>query len=204
MEGAVEAVELHYLTLFLAMAGMVGLLAGAVLIVRPDWLARTGGYANRWFSTRKLDSALERTFSLDKWFYQHHRASGLLLLAGACWMLVYLTAVFDKFRMLAALVKVTGIPRKLMEGLLDGGVLLSVAGAVFAAMLSLFLLLRPSLLREFEYGANRWISTRNAQEVLEVSREWPDRYVLQYGRAFGLLLLLGSVFMLGMLAFWYG
>lgn len=200
---AVENVELHVLHVFIALAGVVGLLAGAVLVIRPGWLVQLGKHANRWVSTRSLDSTLERSFNFGKWFYQHHRATGGLMLAGACWTSIYFIAAFDKYRALDELAHLIRWPRVLLSGLLDATVLLVLAGSVFAALVSLFLLLRPSLLREFEQGADRWISTRSAQETLEAPRDWPDSYVLHHSRVFGLLLLLASLFMLGMLAIWY-
>ena len=197
-------VELHMLHAFLAVAGIVGLLAGAVLVIRPDWMVQLGRYANRWISTRQFDSPMERSFNVDKWFYQHHRTAGTLMLAGACWTIAYFITVFDKFRALAALGHLVSWPRGLLSGLLDATVLLALVGSVFAALVSLFLLLRPSMLREFEQGADRWISTRQALKPLEIPRDWPDSYVLHHSRAIGLLSLLASLFMLGMLAIWYG
>lgn len=192
------------LLIFLVLAGIAGLAAGAVLTIRPQWLERAGVHVNRWIATRRLDALLERAVDLDKWFYRHHQASGLLMLAGACWIIVFLVVFFNKFELLVVLGGVERFSRELVEGMADGLVLLALAGSVFAAMVSLFLLLRPSLLREFEQGANQWVSTRQLQEALEIPRGEVDRYVMRHSRLFGLLLLLGSLFVLGILAFWYG
>lgn len=204
MDSVVVEVVLPPLVVFLFLASITGMVAGALMIVRPDWLGAAGLHLNRWVATRSLEQVLERSVDLDRWFYRHHQAAGLSMLAGACWIIYFFIVAFDKYRMLGPLARAAGLARRAMEGLLDGVVLLGLAGAVFAALVSLFLLLRPSLLREFEHGANQWVSTSRAQEVLDVPREGAERYVVRHYRLFGLLLMLGSLFMLGMLAFWYG
>jgi hypothetical protein len=202
MGGKVAEAGLPSLVAFLVLASIVGLAAGVVLIVRPDWLVRLGKHANRWVSTRNLDRGLDRAVWFDNWFYRHHRASGMLMLAGACWVIAFFISSFDRPRMLDLTASISHMPYRLAEGLLDGFVLMALAGSVFAAVVSLFLLLRPSLLRDFEQGANCWISTRRALYPLEILHEEFDRYVLRHYRLFGLLLLFCSLFMLGVLASW--
>jgi hypothetical protein len=90
----------------------------------------------------------------------------------------------------------------LVGGLLDALVLSALLGALFAAFVSLFLLLRPSQLRDFEQGANRWVSLRRGLKPVEVPREGLDAYVFKYGRQAGILLILGSLYTLAFLAFW--
>ena len=194
--------EVSSLLAFVALAGLVGIAAGIVLIIRPDWLAQFGGRANRWISTRNLDRGLDRTVWLDKWFYQHHQVSGMLMLAGACWIIVFLVSAVDRSRMLAMFARIGDMSPTLTAGLLDGFVLLALAGSVFAALVSLFLLLRPSLLRDFEQGVNRWVSTRRAMYPLEVTRLEFDRYVLRHYRQFGMFLLFGGLTLLGLIVLW--
>lgn len=197
-------IVLRTLLLFLMLGSIAGLLAGAVLIMRPDWMLRLGRYTNRWVSTRQFDRKLERTIKLDRWFYRHHHASGLLTLAGALWIIGFFTIAFDKRHYLSVLSKNAVIPPALMQGLLDALVFASLAGAVFAVIIGLFLLLRPSLLRGFEQGANQWISLRRALKPLEISHSGVDEYALRYFRLIGILLLLGSLYTLVMFAFWLG
>jgi cell division protein FtsW (lipid II flippase) len=83
-------------------------------------------------------------------------------------------------------------------------VLSSLLGALFAVFISLFLLLRPSMLRDFEQGANRWVSLRRGLKPLEIGRAGVDEYVFKYGRQAGILLVLGSIYTLSLLTFWLG
>jgi hypothetical protein len=90
----------------------------------------------------------------------------------------------------------------LIAGLLDALVLSALIGALFAAFVGLFLLLRPSMLREFEQGANRWISLRRALKPMEIPRAGVDEYVFLHGRRVGVLLVLGSLYTLVLLTLW--
>jgi len=193
--------ETHILLAFLIMAGVAGLLGSAVLMLRPDWLVVFGRYANRWISTRKYERAIERAIDFDRWFYRHARSGGVLLLSGACWMVLYFTVYFDKARLAAILSAGNASALREMDRLLDGAVLLALAGGVFATMASLFLLLRPSLLRDFEQDANRWVSTRRALRPLDIEHGELDDYVLRHYRVIGVLLLFASLFILSVLVY---
>lgn len=202
MSALVKEIWLSTLLWFLALGSVAGLFVGAALIVRPGWVAQMGKYTNRWISTRNPYRELERWIELDNWFYQHHRVSGGLLLAGAVWSIVFFITSFDKHRYLADLSKVIHIPTQLIAGLLDAFVLMSMLGTLFAALISLLLLLRPSLLREFDQFASQWISMRRTLKPMEMSRFSLDGYVSRNTHLAGFFLLFGSLYILGMFVFW--
>ena len=86
--------------------------------------------------------------------------------------------------------------------LLDSAVLSILLGAAFTLIISLFLLIRPSMLRGFEQGANQWISLRQALKPFEISRVGVDEYVFQNVQLAGVLLLFGSLYTLVGLTHW--
>jgi len=191
--------ETGFFMSLLALASIVGLLSGATLVMRPAWLADLGKQANRWISTREVERSLERTINFDKWFYRHARIGSTLMLFGACWIIAYFTVFFDKAHLAVLLSPANANDLQDMHRFLNGFVALALAGGVFAAIVSLFLLLRPSLLREFEQEANRWISTRRALYPLDVRHDGFDQYVLRHYRVIGMILLFAGLFMLGVL-----
>ena len=197
-----DTLLLRSLLWFLMFGSIAGLLVGAALILRPDWLLRVSKRANRWVSTRRLDRALEQSINLDHWFYRYRLVSGILTLAGAVYIIYFFTAAYDKPSALAGLSKHYTIPPALMDALLDALVLSSLAGAVFALIVSLFLLFRPSMLRGFEHGANQWVSLRSALKPLEVARSGVDEYVFRHVRLVGVLLLFGSLYTLVGMVTW--
>jgi hypothetical protein len=188
--------------IFLIVGSLAGMIVGALLLLRPQTLQRMSQLLNRWVSTRHLDQTLERTVNFDSWFYRYRRTSGTLTLLGACYVIYFFTVNLDRADTISGLARHYQLPSSFVGALLDALVLSAMLGALFAAFVSLFLLLRPSMLRDFEQGANRWISLRRALKPMEVPREGVDEFVLQRSRQAGILLVLGSLYVLVMLTIW--
>lgn len=199
MDTVVESLLLRSAVLFLIVGSLAGLVVGALLLWRPQRLRMVSAVLNRWVSTRHLDQSLERSVSLDPWFYRYRRTSGVLTLLGSCYILYFFTVSLDKVEAINGLSRHFKLPFVLVGALLDAGVLIALLGALFAGFISLFLLWRPSLLREFEQGANQWVSLRRALKPAEIPRPGVDEYVFQHGRRAGILLVLGSLYTLVLL-----
>lgn len=202
MDPVVESLLLRSVVLFLLAGSLGGLVVGALLLWRPQRLHAVSALLNRWISTRHLDQSLERSVSLDPWFYHYRRTSGVLTLLGSCYILYFFTVSLDKANAINGLSQYFKLPSVLVGGLLDAGTLIALLGATFAAFISLFLLWRPSMLRDFEQGANQWLSLRRALKPVEIPRQGVDEYVFQYARRAGILLVLGSLYTLVLLTFW--
>jgi len=200
----VNTLLLHALLLFLVTGSIAGLIAGAVLVLRPAWLVRASTHANRWVATRQIDRMLEQAIKVDRWFYRHHRISGTLLLTGALFLIYFFIARFDKTAILAGLLRAYPVSPVLVDVLLDTMVLSILLGAAFTSIISLFLLSRPSMLKSFEQGANQWFSLRRALKPFEIARSGMDDYVFQNVQMTGVILLSGSIYVLSGLAVWLG
>lgn len=197
-----DTLLLRSFVLLLMLGGAAGLVAGVMLILRPHWLLRASKFSNRWVSTRHLDQSLEQPIKLDPLFYRYRRISATVTLVGAIYIVYFFTARFDKMSVLAALSRNSTIPQALMSGLLDALVLSCVVGGVFVMMISFFLLLRPSMLREIERKANQTGSLRHALKPLEIKRSGVDEYVFRRARAVGLMLAVGGLYVLFALIIW--
>jgi hypothetical protein len=192
----------HVLQLFLMAGSIAGLLTGALLIVRPGWMLFVGKRANHWIAACQPSSILERVIKVDRWFYRHNQASGMLILSGAIFLIYFFTGRFDKLHIIIGVSRAFAISPMLSDMLLDSAVLSILLGASFALIISLFLLIRPSLLRGFEQGANQWISLRLALKPFEFSRVGVEEYVFQNVQMAGVLLLFGSLYTLAALTNW--
>lgn len=191
-----DAILMRSLILFLMLGSVTGLFAGAALLLRPDWMLRVSKFANRWVSTRQMARPLNRSINMDAWFYRYNRLCGGLLMSGSVYVVYFFTAAFDKAVALRNVFKAASVPPALMAGLIDALVLGSLVTAVFAAIVSLFLIFRPSMLREFEQRANKKISLRQALKPLESQHGGLDQYVFKNVRLAGILILMGSIYML--------
>jgi len=202
MNPLIQSWLLQSFLLFLIIGSLAGMVVGALLLLRPQSVQRASQKLNRWISTRHLDQSLERTVALDPWFYRYRRTSGTLTLLGALYILYFFAVRMNRPEMIGALSQSFQLPAALVSGLLDALTLSALLGASFAAMISLFLLFRPSLLRDFEQGANRWVSLRRALKPLEEQRAGVDVYVLGHAHQTGVLLVLGSLYVLAILLSW--
>jgi len=181
------------LAIFLLIGALMGVAVSLLLIFKPHLMARVNRVANRWISTRHLDQLLDRSISVEHWFYQRHRPLGMLITLGACYILVYFGLLFDKA---SALQRLSGYaPVRLLDMLLDTLALASLTGAAVALFTGLFLWLRPSLLRGIEESANQWVSSRRATRVMAIPRDQVERFVMGHAQRVGWLLLLGSIYL---------
>jgi hypothetical protein len=190
---SVEFVLWQALAIFLLVWALLGILVGLLLILNPRLMQSINRVANRWISTRRMNQLLDRSISIEHWFYRHHRAVGMIAAAGAIYIFVYFGLLFDKATAIrrlsdSAMAGVVG-------GLFDALVLSSLICAAVAFMVGLFLWLRPSMLRDIEAEANRWVSLRRATKALDVPRDQVDRFVARHSRRVGWLLLLGSLYL---------
>lgn len=190
------AVDLYLwqaLAIFLLIGSLLGILLGLLLIFRPELIGSVNRVANRWVSTRRVNQWLDRSISIERWFYRHHRAAGIVIMLGAIYVFIHFGFQFDKAYTLH---QWSGaIPVKLLEALLDALVLFLLTGSAIALMLGLLICLRPSLLRVLEQKSNRWVSLRRATKILDVQRGQVDMFVLRHTQRVGWLLLLGSIYL---------
>jgi hypothetical protein len=181
------------LAIFLLIGALLGVVLALLLIFKPRFLERLNRVANRWVSTRHINQWLDRSIRIEHWFYQHHRAAGVVIVLGASYILIYFGFLFDKAYTLQ---RWSGkLPAKLLDGLLDALVLGSLVGGAAALMVGLFLWLRPSLLRGIEEVANQWVSSRRVTKMLDVPHGQVDIFIARHAQRAGWLLLVGSIYL---------
>jgi hypothetical protein len=177
--------------------GLVLALAAALLLLwRPRSLLVLNERLSRWVDTETAFRALERPRQWERFFYRHHRVLGVLVTAGAAYVLGVWALVYERTAAIALLDR-----RWLADGL-DWVVpaLETILVVLHVAILAigLIVLFRPSLLKDFERVANRW--HRAPLETLERPVYPLDRGIAVYPRLSGLLLLLAAAWSLAMLA----
>jgi len=183
------------LAIFLLIGALLGVVLALLLIFKPQFLERLNRVANRWVSTRHINRWLDRSVRIEHWFYQHHRAAGVVIVLGASYILIYFGFLFDKAYTLQRWSLSGMLPAKLLDGLLDAMVLGLLVGSAVALMVGLFLWLRPSLLRGMEEVANQWVSSRRVTKMLDVPHGQVDLFIARHAQRAGWLLLLGSIYL---------
>ena len=141
---------LTILVLGLALAVVVGVL----LLARPQALFALNARLSRWVDTRATFGVLDQPHNMERFFYRHHRLLGLMIVAGASYVLWRWAFHYDRADLLALLGRrwvasgLDWIPEALEAALV------ALHGAIL--MVGLLVFFRPSLLKGLERTANHW------------------------------------------------
>ena len=178
----------HTLTAICGIAGVLGLAAGAGLLIMAGRAQYERTSLWRWLLEIDLIALLDRRHSIERPIYRHHRAIGATVIAGAVASLVTLSEFSNH-------PWVTG----LLQGILGiwgawAVILTSWALAVFTLGIGVFLLIRPSALKRIETAANRWIKPfpSSTKTIVRAERSI-NGLILRAPRFTGLLLIAASL-----------
>lgn len=188
---------------FLLLGSLAGLVAGILLLLRPEWLMKASKFSNRWISTRQMGGSMEQPLNVDRWFYRYSRISGTLLLAGALYIIYSLIVRVVRVDLIAALIKVRWLQAAWVEPAVDTLVLVLLVGAILALVVGMFMVFSPSLLRDLELGANQRISLRQTLKPVEIQRGNVDQLIFGNVRLAGVVLLGSSLYALVVLLSWW-
>ena len=139
------------LTWLVGLAGVLGVLAGVLLLSMPGRLMRDTSNLRHWLYEADVLGFLNVRRAIEKPVYRHHRFFGTALTGAAAiwmWLLYRLEA---HFHFQSFLQRLLGQP--------GSYTLIAVCWilAFFALAIGLFLFVRPSAMKPFEAVANRWI-----------------------------------------------
>lgn len=202
MNSLAQSWLLQSAVIFLVIGCFAGLWVGALLVFRPQYFQRINVMLDRWISTRHFDRTLDSNINIDPWLYQYRGIMGVLMLAGAVYVLFYFTVGLDRNAAITGLAYFFHYPSSLVAGLLDALVLCAILGALCVIFVALFILFRPSLLRDVEQRANQWLSLRKAMRPMEEIRGNLDDFVLRYARLIGIWIILCALYAQVSLLIW--
>lgn len=189
--------------LFLWIGSALALLLGVGLLLAPARTERINRFFARWIDTRKIESELDRPRWTERFVYRHHRIVGAFILSGS--VFVVFQFLLRPFRQ-----RIAPLAAHDMFGLLDATVAFFIIGGVLGALIGLIILFKPSLLRELEGEANRWVSTEKFTRAFNAMYFSFDEKVMRHRRLSGLFLagagayvfvILGRLLMKGYLRF---
>jgi hypothetical protein len=193
VELAVQTLGPVLYVLLLAGAAL-GLVVGVMLLVDSARVMRWNYALNKWYSTRKAMQALERPVEVKRFVYRWHRVLGALVFAGSLYTLDILVFGFNT-NALVRIFRDLGNPAIL--GLVVETVrIFLIVGNIGALLAAAVLVFRPSLLKGLEAWGDRYYSSREATEALDVMRYQPDEFVRARPRMVGALVTLGSLYVL--------
>ncbi|HVS25969.1 MAG TPA: hypothetical protein VHE58_01460 [Burkholderiales bacterium] len=191
-----EALRQAFL-IFLAAGCVVSLVIGVWLLVQPQAIIRLNQYFNKWFGTEKFTLALDNLHHIEHALYRHHRLFGFLVLASGAYILYVLTFSFSKKAAVSFFAR--GMNIHAAAWLMDALVVVLFLAGVCAVVIGGFLIIRPSLLRNFEQKLNSWYATEKRLQVLDTARYDTDAWVARNARILGVIITVGSAYAIAFL-----
>ena len=182
-------VLLHSFLVLLVIGSVISVFVGTFLLLSPGRIRSLNLAMSRWVETHRFGDALDKPHRIEKFLYRHHRIVGMLITVGALYVLNFFLLTPDA-RNIAARLSVNKM------GLMDALVSMFVIGSVLAAAIGLMMMLKPSILRELEQAANRWVSTDIITSFFNAKHQGADGFVLRYGKFFAPLFILGGGYIL--------
>jgi len=173
-------------------AGVAAFILGLLIVVSPATVMRVGQVLNRWVSTDQLFHDLDSPHTTEKLFYRHHRAFGVLLVLGGGYIL-YIFAYQLGSTTLAGSVTLFG-SHTVAQWLLDSLIALNRMFAAVAIALGITVFFRPSALKDLELSTNRWFAVDESLKALDAQMGAPERFFARNPRLFGVLIMLGSLY----------
>ncbi|MGD8953529.1 MAG: hypothetical protein PVI45_04070 [Desulfobacterales bacterium] len=193
MENFFWAICLQVLEFFTLVVGIVGMVLSTLLLLAPRLLNRIGESLNRSIDVdKKISRLVDRSIPTAAFFYRHNIISGVCLIVGAVFVLLYLffrldvdglVSVFfgnDKF-------KVT------YEILITTMALMGKVAGSAGLLIGLILVSRPEKLQQIERRMDTWFTTQPMWERLDRSRPSVDTLVYRRPIIFGAIGLFTSV-----------
>lgn len=185
----IRDVLLRSFLILLCAGSIAGVLIGAGILLKSERIVFLNQYVSRWISANKIQEQLDRPRWTERFFYRHHRLVGGVLFVGAIFVLYVFLFGSRTRRIYTA---ITPGNWWLMDALV--GALLG--GSVLAALVGIIVLAKPSLLREIEKSANRWISTEGAVRFFDGMRNSFDQQILRHRKIAGVFMIIGGLYIL--------
>lgn len=172
----------------------LGLVIGVMLLVDSARVVRWNAAFSRWFSTSDALRPLDEPRDIRRPLYRWHRVLGVVLFAGALYTLDVLAFRYHGPSLVAAF-RGTGHP--VVLGIVFDTVRIAlIVGNTVALVAALIIAFRPSLLKGVETWTDRYYSGRAVSQTLDSMHHAPDEYSRARPRIVGLLLAIGSLYVL--------
>ena len=168
--------------LFIISGTLIGLILGLGLIFAPTLTLKFNEKINTRISLREKTKVIETPIKSEVFFYKHSKISGAILVIGSLFVL-YTLATFNAYTLIPHLPKSISPPA--WEWIIQSAQIFFFITCSFILIFGLIVLIRPSLVKNFEQVANHWISTRKGFSKMSTDIDITNKLVNTYPRAFG-------------------
>lgn len=192
MENFFWAICLQALEIFTLVVGIGGMVLSTLLLFAPRLLNRIGESLNRSIDVdKKISQLADHSIPTAAFFYRHNIISGVCLIVGAVFVLLFLFFRLDVDGLMSVFFgndkfKVTN------EILITTMALLGKVAGAAGLLIGVILVCRPARMQQIERRMDTWFATQPMWENLDRSRPSVDTLVYRRPIIFGAIGLLTS------------
>lgn len=178
---------------FFFITGLAGLAFGVGLMLVPQRMHHVHETMNRWVSLRHGMKWLEVPRDVDAALHRVFRRALLPILALVLYSMFVLSTQVQAGMAAAALGVDRAVDASVAHILLETLRWFLVVGGAFVVGLAIVLWFFPQALPAIELRANRWLSTRNWLQGVDVMHMGIDTWLRRHPRATGLVVATGAL-----------
>lgn len=196
-------IVLQSVEIFALILGVIGMILSFFLMLAPE---RTGAFSNlfnHWIHFDESLAFLDFNMKTDHFIFRHHVASGVVMIAGSVFFLIFLFFKLDIARITEIFFQGGRLPPITEVGLYTAIIIGKLAGFI-GIVLGVFLLFAAGKIRDIENKMASGLTTQPFFNKLNEFHGGVDTILLRYPVVFGLfglaasilLILLSSVFIM--------
>ena len=194
----VADILLQSFLIFVVVGCVFSFIIGVLMLLKPEGVLRLNQYLSRWVGTEKLAAALDAPHNVEAALYRRHRSVGVLVLAGALYILYVMLFAFKKKAAGGDLS--FGLNPQIAAWLLDALGVVLVVSSLLGLIIGFFLVVRPSVFKPVEEWGNKWYATEKSLRVMEAVHLKPDEAMIRNYRFVAALVVAGSLYVI--LSYW--
>ena len=177
--------------------GIMGMTLSLMLMFSPRLTQNLSNILNRSINVEKRLEYLDKDIQISDFFYSHHIAVGLILVAGSAFSLFFFFFSLD-------VSKFTGIFFGSRSNLFAAELVVSTItwigkiGCLAGLFIGLLMAFKPDILRSIESRLNSWFETKPMIEKLDKTSHDTDSFFFRHPVAVGLVGAVISFFLISL------
>ena len=177
--------------------GVMGMTLSLMLLFSPRLARSLSNILNRSIDVDKGIEYLDKEIEISDFFYNHHIAMGLGLVAGSVFSLFFLFFSIDvsKFVDIFFGSRVNIFTAELIMSAITW---IGKIGCLAGLVIGLMLVFKPDLMKRIEHKMNSWFATKPMIEKLDKSSHDVDTFLFRYPIAVGLTGAVISFFLISL------
>ncbi len=176
-------------------------LYSAMILFKPEQAVNLNRKFNSWFSTEKVDSAIDKHIDTNEWMLKNRWWMGSLFLVGAGITLKYLLKDFDSNQFIALVLQPsTKSSQALIEILIVSIHWFLIFTSAVGVLACLAFLINPSAFQRFSNKMDTHYSTESIKQEADTVYTAVDDWVMKNHIIIGLVLFLGSTYLMVLLS----